>query len=200
MSPALIGNCRGQRATAGCPGGFARTPGRRRAASASFHGADHLPRGCPRHQPHPALKIGDNVPAQFENDLSAEYNAIARSSETVRPLRSSFHVAEPVPGHYGRGRGSCLGLRDTTCGNHTDSSWRLTSPGITLEANNGHPFSDTPCAVSTQRTVPSNGYVPRKTTTIQNDGLIDLASLVSFINGTLIPLLRSCLPWLGRGA
>jgi bacterioferritin len=29
----------------------------------------------------PALKIGDNVPAQFENDLSAEYNAIAQYRE-----------------------------------------------------------------------------------------------------------------------
>jgi bacterioferritin len=29
----------------------------------------------------PSLKIGDNIPAQFENDLSAEYEAIAQYRE-----------------------------------------------------------------------------------------------------------------------
>ncbi len=51
----------------------------------------------------------------------------------------------------------------------------------------------TPLAlVSTQRTVPANGSPSSQDyNDDQNDGLIDLTSLVSFINGTLIPLLQT---------
>ena len=45
--------------------------------------------------------------------------------------------------------------------------------------------------VSTQRTVPLNGSPTSPDyNDDQNDGLIDLTSIVSFINGTLIPLLQ----------
>jgi len=45
--------------------------------------------------------------------------------------------------------------------------------------------------VSTKRTVPLNGSPSSQDyNDDQNDGLIDLASLVSFVNGTLIPLLQ----------
>ena len=45
--------------------------------------------------------------------------------------------------------------------------------------------------VSTQRTVPLNGSpTSQDYNDDQNDGLIDLTSIVSFINGTLIPLLQ----------
>ena len=59
----------------------------------------------------------------------------------------------------------------------------------------------TPLAlVSTQRTVPSNGSPSSQDyNDDQNDGLIDLTSLVSFINGTLIPLLQ-VLPSLAAAA
>jgi uncharacterized protein YukE len=59
----------------------------------------------------------------------------------------------------------------------------------------------TPLAlVSTQRTVPSNGSPSSQDyNDDQNDGLIDLTSLVSFINGTLIPLLQ-VLPSLATAA
>jgi len=45
--------------------------------------------------------------------------------------------------------------------------------------------------VSTQRTIPLNGSpTSQDYNDDQNDGLIDLTSIVSFINGTLIPLLQ----------
>ena len=55
--------------------------------------------------------------------------------------------------------------------------------------------------VSTQRTVPLNGSpASQDYNDDQNDGLIDLTSIVSFINGTLIPLLQvlPCLLYTSR--